>query len=280
MCNNPEVKLSIITVCRNAEKTIQNTIESIVSQSYTDFEYIVIDGKSTDSTYEIIKTYDSKFHNKGIRYIHISEKDNGIFDAMNKGITKASGEWINFMNADDTFHDKEVLESVFGGNNDYTSIDVIYGDTVRIDKTGKVLGKGRNIDSIKLNMPFCHQSSFTRSNLMKKKGFDLNYQVSDYNFFLRVYIEGCRFYYIERIITDYSLEGYSNRNKYLTYLGTVEIKNDLKMLNKNSLKQKIKDFYFKQLLLDNAVFHKFICLFDRNFSRRAILNRLLVNKEK
>ena len=92
-------KISIVTVCYNAERTIKSTIESVLKQTYTDYEYILIDGKSTDNTYKIVCSYDKKFKNRGVQYRHISEQDQGIFDAMNKGIQMARGRYINFMNA-------------------------------------------------------------------------------------------------------------------------------------------------------------------------------------
>ena len=100
-------KISIVTVCYNAERSIKSTIESVLKQTYTDYEYILIDGKSTDNTYKIVCSYDKKFKNRGVQYRHISEQDQGIFDAMNKGIQMARGRYINFMNADDKFHDSE-----------------------------------------------------------------------------------------------------------------------------------------------------------------------------
>ena len=92
------MKFSIITVCYNSEKTIRRTFESVLSQSFTDYEYIVVDGNSKDSTVEIIKEYEPKFNG---RMHWISEPDNGIYDAMNKGIRMAKGDFINMMNSDD-----------------------------------------------------------------------------------------------------------------------------------------------------------------------------------
>ena len=141
--------LSIITVCYNAEKTIANTIESILGQTYMDFEYIIIDGKSTDSTYKIVCAYDEKFRNKGIKYYHFSELDKGIFDAMNKGIYYAHGKYINFMNADDKFHSSKVLEKVFKKQ---MTADVIYGDTFRISNSKCWESKGNVVEMMKWNI--------------------------------------------------------------------------------------------------------------------------------
>ena len=258
--------LSIITVCYNAEKTITNTIESILEQTYRNFEYIVIDGNSTDSTYKIVCTYDEKFKKRGIKYYHFSEPDKGIFDAMNKGIYFAHGKYINFMNSDDRFHNSEVLEMVFEKQ---MTADVVYGDTFRISKFECWETKSDSIELMKWNMPFCHQSSFTKTSIMKETPFDLNYRVADYNFFLRLYLNNGVFEHINVIISDYSMEGYSNKEKYKTYLGTLKIKEDLGLIDSKSLKQKIKNNYFKLLLSDN-IFIKYIDGIYRNYKKWRI----------
>ena len=99
------MKVSVITISYNAVSVIEDTIQSVLNQSYKDIEYIIIDGGSTDGTVDIIKKYQDK-----INY-WVSEPDNGIYDAMNKGIDKATGEWINFMNAGDYFHSNLTLEN-------------------------------------------------------------------------------------------------------------------------------------------------------------------------
>ena len=100
------IKISVITVAYNASRYIETTILSVINQTYSNIEYIIIDGGSTDGTVDIIKKYSNK-----ISY-WISEPDKGIYDAMNKGINKATGEWINFMNAGDTFHNPDTLSAV------------------------------------------------------------------------------------------------------------------------------------------------------------------------
>ena len=113
------MKISIITVCYNAEDTISDTIQSVLSQDYEDVEYIIIDGKSTDRTLEIIQAIKN-----GIQLI--SEKDKGIYDAMNKGINIATGDVIGILNADDVYKNNQVLTDVMNAFRD--NVSVVYGD--------------------------------------------------------------------------------------------------------------------------------------------------------
>lgn len=121
------MKISIITVSYNSEGTIKDTIESVLSQRYNDIEYIVIDGRSTDKTTEIIKSYGKK-----IDYF-ISEPDDGIYDAMNKGIELATGDVVGILNSDDYYSSKEVLQIVASAFKT-ADVDCVYGNLEYIDK--------------------------------------------------------------------------------------------------------------------------------------------------
>ena len=139
-------KISVITICYNAEKTIERTIKSVLNQSYKNLEYIIIDGGSKDNTMKIVKRYKDKISSV------ISEPDNGIYDAMNKGVRIATGEWLNMMNAGDCYTNDEVLNEIFS-----TSIPkdktVIYSDYYTKDVFGNLVRV--NIDLI--NRPSLHQ---------------------------------------------------------------------------------------------------------------------------
>lgn len=157
-------KVSIITVCYNAAATLANTIESIINQTYDNIEYIIIDGGSTDGTLQIIKSYSDK-----IAYWK-SESDKGIYDAMNKGLKYATGEWIGFMNSGDKYASAEIIESVFH-NIDYSDTNVIYGQTIMYLKWGVYKVKPDN--PVKLDSILCHQSVFVRTAIHKKYPFNL-----------------------------------------------------------------------------------------------------------
>lgn len=216
-------KFTIITVSYNSEKEIENTILSVINQTYSFIEYIIIDGGSTDDTIDIIKKYSDK-----ITY-WISEPDKGIYDAMNKGIKKATGKWINFMNCGDTFYDKYVIENVF--NQTSENSDIIYGNTNLIYPFGSYILKGDKMVSDKQYMPFCHQSSFTKSNLMKRHGYDCKYKIcADRNFFYTTYRNHAKYEYVDIIISNYEAEsGISANNlKQAFYeMGLMEGKTNL-----------------------------------------------------
>ena len=174
-------KISIVTVCYNASEAIEKTIISILNQTYENIEYIVIDGASSDGTINIV----NKYRDRIVKVI--SEPDCGIYDAMNKGIECATGEWINFMNAGDIFLNDKTISTVFENNAIRKDIEVIYGDVIFMTvNSNEVIERCKPIQFIKRGMPFCHQSSFVkRSNL---KLFNLKYRIcADYDMFYQIY---------------------------------------------------------------------------------------------
>lgn len=198
--------LSIITVTFNSEKTLMRTIESIVSQKTEEIEFIVIDGKSTDKTVELIQASSSS-----IDY-WVSEKDRGIFDAMAKGVEKASGKYIAFMNSNDWYQDG-VLKTVVATLRE-SEEDMIYGDTEVFlnDVSAGTMVAGKISGNDVLHMPFCHQSSFIKKATFERlKGFNPDYKYSaDYELLLRVLKDGGSLKKIPRTIAAYSLGGVSS----------------------------------------------------------------------
>ena len=183
--------ISIVTVSYNAVETIEQTILSVINQSYSNIEYIIIDGGSTDGTVDIIKKYTDS-----ITY-WISESDRGIYDAMNKGIEIASGKWINFMNSGDMFSSDLVLDYVFNEND--IDAEVIYGDRISLYSFGKFYHKADNLNRFKDYFPIFHQSVFVKVDVIKKYKFDLKYQIcADYNQLYTLYKKGYRFLYIPK----------------------------------------------------------------------------------
>ena len=210
--------ISVVTVCRNAISDIRKTINSVLAQYGVNFEYIVIDGASTDGTLDAILSYEREFRIRGINFIHISEKDRGTYDAMNKGCLIAQGEWVSFLNAGDVYYSPTTLTSVFDCK--VSDVGVIYGDTIEQYRFGSVLvaddGR-RKIDTV---MPFCHQASFVRRDLLLKYQFDLSYRIlSDHHLFYRLRCDGIRFLHRNVIVCVYNAQyGLSADNPLLVQL--------------------------------------------------------------
>lgn len=199
-----EVKLiSIITVVYNNVEVIENTIKNVLSYETDHFEYIIIDGGSTDGTVEVINKYLDKIS------IFISEPDKGIYDAMNKGVRMAKGEWINFMNAGDEFAIRsfDSLQEIMKDE----KCGIIYGDVIiKKEDDSLFVDVARPLDQINYLLNFCHQSSFVRTKLLLETPFSLNYKISsDYDFFLKMFKKGYRFEYINESISTFALGGIS-----------------------------------------------------------------------
>lgn len=199
--------ISIITIVRNADRELENTIQSVLSLNYPNIEFIIIDGGSEDGTVNVIKA-----HTEQIAY-WISEPDKGIYDAMNKGLAKATGEWVSFMNAGDVFNSPQILSQVFSG--DYPDADVIYGDGIADYKTFKLLQKAITLDDLWKGMPFCHQAMFTRTAVLKTQGFSTEYAIaSDFELVYRLYDQKRNFHYVPHPICIFEVQGVSN-HRYL-----------------------------------------------------------------
>ena len=204
------MKISIITVCYNAEDTISDTIQSVLSQDYKDVEYIIVDGKSTDRTLEIIQSI-----NNGIKLI--SEKDQGMYDAMNKGINIASGDVIGILNADDIYKNSQVLTKVM--DEFKANVSIVYGDIeyVKYDDLSNVVRKWKagvfRTGKFKWGWMPPHPGFFVKKSCYESFGlFNLNLSTSaDYELMLRmleVHHLSCN--YIPKTITSMRVGGASN----------------------------------------------------------------------
>jgi glycosyltransferase involved in cell wall biosynthesis len=194
--------ITVVTVVRNGEKTLEETILSVINQSYINIEYIIVDGASTDDTLEIVKKYED-----GIDY-WISEPDKGIYYAMNKGINLATGDWINFMNSGDKFFDDNVINDVFLVINNN---DIIYGDY--LGSNGITYHSPKKINKLFFltERMVCHQVLFYRKVLLVKHPFDIEYKlVADRKQLFKCYINHASIAYINRIICIYDNHGVSS----------------------------------------------------------------------
>lgn len=201
-------KITVVTVVYNAVSIIEDTIKSILNQTYSNVEYIIIDGNSTDGTVDIIKKYESQLS------YWVSECDMGIYDAMNKAIDKATGQWINFMNAGDLFYSATSIEEIFDKGNNYSKYEVVYGDAEYRLKNISYIKQGYECDRDHF-MPFSHQAAFVRMDVAKKNKFNLRYKIAaDTEFFLRLNREGANLKHVSIVVCSYNaLEGMSMHNE-------------------------------------------------------------------
>jgi len=201
-------KISIITVSLNAARTIEQTIQSVINQSYKNIEYIIIDGGSTDGTVDIIKKYGDKIHR------WISEPDGGIYDAMNKGTRLATGDWLNYMNAGDRFYCDTVLEDLFKQQLDVET-SVIYGDSENILNYYSYLEKAKPLSYLWKGMCFSHQSMFVTTSIAKEIPYDIKFKLgADFNFIYNLYKKRKVFLYKPIYVASFIREGVSDVNRF------------------------------------------------------------------
>ena len=224
-------KISIITVVYNNSGTIENAIESVLSQNYTNIEYIIIDGNSNDGTLELINKYASK-----ITKI-VTEKDNGIYDAMNKGLKLATGDVIGILNSDDLYSNNSILNEVMTQFNHDNNLDILYGDLVYVkhDNINKIVRtwttKSYYSDFFENGGVPPHPSLFVSARVYQEAGyFNLKYRLAaDYEFMLRIFKKfSFKIKHLPLVFVNMRLGGATNNNLKNIYNGNIEILNSWK----------------------------------------------------
>lgn len=226
------MKISIITVCYNSENTIEKTLQSLKSQSYKDIEYIIVDGESSDNTLKIINKY------KGIINKIISEKDKGLYDAMNKGIASASGDLIGILNSDDIFFDNHVLKNIAKFHSE-NNVDASVGNIIQFNDSGKTVrkysAKKWRPEKLKIGFMPPHPSIFFKSGLFKKYGkYHLDFvSGADYELIVRFFLKHHISWKFSNITTTAMLRGGISSTGFGSYqLISKEI---AKALSKNNI---------------------------------------------
>jgi glycosyltransferase involved in cell wall biosynthesis len=252
------LKISIITVSFNSEKTIKKTLESVANQSFKKIEHLIIDGKSIDKTILIAKKFP---HIKKI----ISTSDNGIYHAMNKGLGLASGDVIGFLNSDDFYANDEVLANVAREFKKDKSLEVCYADLIYVSRfrTSKIIRyfKSKEFKKGLFSKGWCppHPTFFVRRSVYKRFGkFDLNYRIaSDVDLMMRfLEIHKVKFRYVSEIWVKMRMGGITNKNLKNIWLQNQEILNSF---HKNGLSvHPITFFIYK-------IFSRFFQFFKRKF---------------
>jgi len=199
--------ITVITVVYNGLNTLEKTIQSVLEQVYS-VEYIIVDGESSDGTVDFINQYTEHLS------AWISEKDNGIYDAMNKGTEMSSGKWICFLNSGDVFVDKYVTQKVAEAITSTNEPDILYGN-ILVEKSDRSLKERIAKEPCNLHrMFFCHQAAFTKRTLLKTFPFDIKHKMSaDLKFFKECYHNHCRFVHLKIPLVVYDTTGVSNVNR-------------------------------------------------------------------
>ncbi|WP_297329176.1 glycosyltransferase family 2 protein [uncultured Bacteroides sp.] len=213
MHNHPTLKFSIITVTYNAEAVLEDTIQSVISQTYHHVEYIIIDGASKDRTLSIIERY--KEHISCL----VSEPDKGLYDAMNKGISHATGDYLCFLNAGDSFHEDHTLQQMVHSITGSELPDVLYGETALVDKERHFLRMRRlsapevlTWKSFQQGMLVCHQAFFAKASLIEP--YDLRYRFSaDFDWCIKIMKKARKLHHTHLTLIDYLEEGMTTQNR-------------------------------------------------------------------
>ena len=202
-------KISIVTVSYNTSDCIEKTILSVISQTYPNVEYLIIDGGSTDGTQEIVGRYSDR-----IAYF-VSEKDKGLYDGMNKGIAAATGDYLLFMNADDVFVNNEVVEKTAQFIEEHPDADVVYGNSEQVLEYGTYEVKPKVAYS-NHKMAISHQATFVKLSLLRSHPFDLKYRyAADFEQLSSLYLDGYKFVYIDLLVARVEMTGGTTYNHYI-----------------------------------------------------------------
>lgn len=219
------MKISIITPCFNSASTIRDTIESVLSQNYQNVEYVVIDGGSKDETPKIVAEYGHKITK------FVSEKDNGIYDAMNKGIKMATGDIVGILNSDDFYISEDILSSVASAFNNNPDVQAVYGDLLYVDaddanRIVRVWNSTSYTDGLfRTGWHLPHPTFFVKKNVYEKYGFfNDNFRIAaDYELMLRLMVRhAISTLYIPKVFVKMRVGGASNASLFNIFKANLE----------------------------------------------------------
>lgn len=267
------LKITIITVCYNEKDKLRKTIESVIQQTYCAIEYIVIDGGSTDGTVEMLYEY---FNKEKLKFY--SEKDYGIYNAMNRGITKASGNYVYFINSGDIFFDKDVITNVVSYIKDsqdiiyYGKVCLVYPDGFEVVQDFSKI-EGNLYEKLLTGQMPCHQAIFAPKVLLRNHYFREEYTIrADYEWMMYSISKGNKCISIPLTISYYDVSGVSGRGKY----NNLFLKEEEKIINeykKDFIEKKVNNFQIEENLLEKKQWLKYNHMFQ-------LMNYWLLLKQK
>lgn len=206
-------KISVVSICYNLSSEIEKTIRSVLDQTYSNLEYIIVDGGSKDGTVDVIQRVLDDYPTADVNFK--SERDKGIYDAMNKGLERASGDWVIFMNGGDWFHSKNTIAEFFTCIKQNTVI--AHGDIIHENNGYRYRVSPAPLKAMSRCMAVKHQATFTRLNYHKKHLFDTTYKsAGDYDFFYKAhFVDNVTFQYIPLVVAHFNgIGGESTSNKW------------------------------------------------------------------
>jgi glycosyltransferase len=235
------IKVSIITVTKNSAKTLERTLLSIKNQTYKNIEYIIVDGQSDDGTLEIINKYNGLYDKL------IVEKDECLYDGLNKGIKIATGDFIGILHSDDVFYDEYVIENIFK-NDDVINYDCIYGNLEYYDQFGKLKRTWKSnpyeVNTVQYGWMPPHPTLYIKKSIYKKYGlYNVNYKLqSDYDYILRMFSGGVKSKYYDLYMIKMMTGGLSGKHMIK---GNIE---SIIILIRNGYMPSLKYFFYKLIM--------------------------------
>ena len=213
--------VTIITVVYNCETTISRTIESVLAQTYRDIEYIIIDGVSSDNTVSIANSYSERFEEYGIKYIVLSEKDSGMYDALNKGAHMAHGEIIGQINADDWYEPNAVEKMV--ALYEREQYDFAWADLRIIRESGNIIKKA-HIGKPWTTAGFCHPTMFSRKDALEEFPYACRCMDDDFDMITRAYSANKKIVVLNEVLANYSFGGMSTKKSIKDFYERIKMK--------------------------------------------------------
>lgn len=205
-------RVSIITICYNSEAVIRRTIESVLAQTYDNIEYLIVDGASKDATVQIAEGYREQLEAKGFTYRIVSEPDEGIYDAMNKGIALAGGEIIGLLNSGDWYEPETV--AVVSETFDKQNCELMFAN-IRMHKTdGSTFVKKARIRKFQTSRDWNHPTTFVKAAVYKAHPFRKLGIHDDYGFYLQVRKEGIKIVTVDKVLANFAMGGASNHKSF------------------------------------------------------------------
>lgn len=239
-----ENRISIITVTFNSEKTVMRTAESVLNQTYKPYEYIIVDGASEDNTVSLIEEIRERFENAGIKLLVISEKDNGIYDAMNKGIRHATGDIVGIINSDD-YYEEDAL-SVVNRSYNQQPFDLFYADLRMVYPDGKSFIKHSKNRKYATSRDWNHPTTFITKSTYDKFLYKTETIHDDYDLILRLKKSNARVTVVNEVIANFTMDGVSHKRSLKEAARRIGIKYRIYRQNGYS------PFYFFECLLVEA----------------------------